>query len=162
MSIEETLTKLVAINSVSGNSNREIIEYLSARVEKMGMRARLLPYNDERGIEKVNMIAVAGTDSFETEVELALVGHTDTVPFDAAWTEALKLTPREGRLYGRGACDTKAYIAAALTVAEGVDLKSLRRPLALIFTADEEVGCMGAKKLEEARAVAKDETIVAT
>lgn len=160
MSIEETLTKLVAINSVSGNSNQEIIEYLSARAEKIGMRVRLLPYNDERGIEKVNMIAVAGTDGFETEVELALVGHTDTVPFDAAWTEALKLTPREGRLYGRGACDTKAYIAAALTVAETLELKNLRRPLALIFTADEEVGCMGAKKLEEARAIVARYAIV--
>jgi acetylornithine deacetylase len=160
MSIEETLAKLVAINSVSGNSNREIIEYLSARVEKMGMRVRLLPYNDERGVEKVNMIAVAGADSFDNEIELALVGHTDTVPFDAAWTEALRLTPREGRLYGRGACDTKAYIAAAITVAETVDLKSLRRPLALIFTADEEVGCMGAKKLEEARAVSARYAIV--
>ena len=98
MSIEETLAGLVAINSVSGNSNREIIEYLSARVEKLGMPVRLLPYNDEPGVEKVNMIAVAGTDNFDDELELALVGHTDTVPFDAAWTEALKLTPSEGKL----------------------------------------------------------------
>ncbi|HEY0320643.1 MAG TPA: acetylornithine deacetylase [Pyrinomonadaceae bacterium] len=153
MNIEETLAKLVSIDSVSNRSNAEIIEFLTARAEKLGMQVRLLPYRDERGVEKVNMVAVAGTTSFETEVELALVGHTDTVPFDAAWTEALKLTPREGKLYGRGACDTKAYIAAALTVAETVELKSLRRPLALIFTADEEVGCMGAKKLEEARAI---------
>jgi acetylornithine deacetylase len=153
MRIEETLSELVRINSVSGNSNREIVEYLSARVESAGMCVRLLPYRDERGIEKLNMIAVAGTQSFDDEVELALVGHTDTVPFDAAWAEALTLTPREGKLYGRGSCDTKAYIAAALTVAETVDLKNLRRPLALLFTADEEVGCLGAKKLEEARAI---------
>ncbi|HYO91205.1 MAG TPA: acetylornithine deacetylase, partial [Pyrinomonadaceae bacterium] len=80
-------------------------------------------------------------------------GHTDTVPFDAAWTDALKLTEREGRLMGRGACDTKAYVAAALTVAETIKLENLRRPLALIFTADEEVGCLGAKRLEEARSI---------
>jgi acetylornithine deacetylase len=152
MKIEESLAELVRINSVSVNSNREIIEYLSTRAESLGMIVRLLPYTDERGVEKLNMIAVAGTESFKDEVELALVGHTDTVPFDAAWSEALHLTPREGKLYGRGACDTKAYIAAALTVAETLDLKSLRRPLALLFTADEEVGCLGAKKLEEARA----------
>lgn len=151
MTIAETLAKLVSINSVSENSNREIIEYLSARVERAGMRASILPYTDERGVEKVNMIAVAGAESFDDEVELALVGHTDTVPFDSAWAEALKLTEREGKLYGRGACDTKAYIAAALTVAETIELKNLRRPLALIFTADEEVGCLGAKRLEEAR-----------
>jgi acetylornithine deacetylase len=153
MSIEETLAHLVSINSVSGGSNQEIIEYLSARAESLGMRVRLLTYRDERNIEKVNMIAVAGESGFDEEVELALVGHTDTVPFDAAWTEALQLTPRDGKLYGRGACDTKAYIAAALTVAETVDLKALRRPLALVFTADEEVGCIGAKKLEEAQAL---------
>jgi acetylornithine deacetylase len=160
MTIEETLAKLVSINSVSGNSNREIIEYLSERAERAGMRVRLLPYIDERGVEKINMIAVAGSESLDERIELALVGHTDTVPFDAAWAEALRLVAREGRLYGRGACDTKAYIAAALTVAETVGLKSLRRPLALIFTADEEVGCLGAKKLEEARALSARYAIV--
>jgi acetylornithine deacetylase len=104
-------------------------------------------------VEKVNLIAVAGMDSFYEPVELALVGHTDTVPFDAAWAEALNLTERDGRLYGRGACDTKAYIAAALTVAENIELENLSRPLALIFTADEEVGCLGAKQLEETGAI---------
>ncbi|MBD0369742.1 MAG: acetylornithine deacetylase [Pyrinomonadaceae bacterium] len=152
MTIEETLAELVSFNSVSANSNLEIIEYLSARAERAGMRVRLLSYRDEHDVEKANMIAVAGTQSFD-EAELALVGHTDTVPFDAAWTEALRLTEREGKLYGRGACDTKAYIAAALTVAKTVDLKSLRKPLALIFTADEEVGCLGAKRLEDERPI---------
>lgn len=151
MTLAETLAELVSINSVSENSNRGIIEYLSTRAEKAGMPVRLLPYTDERGVEKVNLIALAGTDSFDEPVELALVGHTDTVPFDATWAEALKLTERDRRLYGRGACDTKAYVAAALTVAETI--KNPRRPLALIFTADEEVGCLGAKRLEEARAI---------
>jgi acetylornithine deacetylase len=153
MTIEETLAQLVRFNSVSANRNREIIEYLAARAEKAGMSVRLLPYADEQGAEKVNMLAVAGTRSSDEAIELALVGHTDTVPFDSEWAEALNLTRREGKLYGRGACDTKAYIAAALTVVETLDLQALRRPLALIFTADEEVGCIGAKKLEEARAI---------
>ena len=153
MNIEETLAELVRFNSVSANSNRQIIEYLSARTESVGMLTRLLPYVDELGVEKVNMISVAGAESFDDEIGLALVGHTDTVPFDAAWSEALRLTARDGKLYGRGACDTKAYIAAALNVAESCDLKSLRRPLALIFTADEEVGCLGAKRLEDERAL---------
>ncbi|HEX8173521.1 MAG TPA: acetylornithine deacetylase [Pyrinomonadaceae bacterium] len=151
MTLAETLAEIVGINSVSENSNREIIKYLSARAERAGMRVRLLPYADERGVEKINMIALAGAESFDQPVELALVGHTDTVPFDAAWTDALKLTERDGRLYGRGACDTKAYVAAALTVAE--EIENLRRPLALIFTADEEVGCLGAKQLEETGAI---------
>lgn len=160
MTIEERLAELVGIDSVSARSNREIISYLASHTESSGMRVRLLPYKDEQGVEKVNLIAVAGTESFDDEIELALVGHTDTVPFDPAWAEALKLTPRDGKLYGRGACDTKGFIAAALTAAEAVDLKSLRRPVALIFTADEEIGCMGAKRLEETRAVAARYAIV--
>lgn len=153
MTIEETLAELVRIDSVSAHSNAEIISYLSARAGKLGMRVRLLPYKDEHNVEKVNMIATLGAESFDDEIELALVGHTDTVPFASSWAEALQLTAREGKLYGRGACDTKGFIAAALTAAETFDQKSLQRPLALVFTADEETGCMGAKKLEEERAI---------
>jgi acetylornithine deacetylase len=108
---------------------------------------------DDLGVEKVNLIAIAGTDSDSNEVELALVGHTDTVPFDSTWIEALKLTERDGNLYGRGACDTKAFIAAALSATEVIDLEKLKRPLALVLTADEEIGCLGAKRLADAKAV---------
>src|SRR5437588_6894238 len=85
------------------------------------------------------------------QIELALVGHTDTVPYDPAWSEALKLTESDGKLYGRGACDTKAFIAASLTAIESIDLKKLKQTLALVFTADEEIGCLGAKRLADAR-----------
>lgn len=151
MKVEETLAELVRINSVSANSNAEIIAYLSQRVEALGLRTRLLSYTDERGVEKQNMIAVAGADDFS--VELALVGHTDTVPFDLDWTGALELTGRDGKLYGRGACDTKGFIAAALSAVERIGVENLRRPLALLFTSDEEVGCFGAKHLSTARAL---------
>jgi acetylornithine deacetylase len=93
-------------------------------------------------------------------VELALVGHTDTVPFDPAWTDALQLVEVDQKLYGRGACDTKGFIASALTAIEATDLRRLRRPLALVFTADEEVGCLGAKQLAEAGAMRARYSIV--
>jgi acetylornithine deacetylase len=154
MSVEKTLSELVAIDSVSQRSNAEIIDYLSNRCEAMGMRTRRLPYTDEFGVVKTNLIALAGAEfSDTTPVELALVSHTDTVPFDPAWTEATTLTEKDGKLYGRGACDTKAFIAAALTAVESVDLKQLRRPLALVFTADEELGLFGAKRLAAAKAL---------
>src|SRR4029079_12806900 len=85
------------------------------------------------------------------QIELALVGHTDTVPFDPNWNEALALTERDGKLFGRGACDTKAFIAAALTAVESLDLEKLTKPLALVFTSDEEIGCLGAKRLAAAK-----------
>ncbi|MBV9211770.1 MAG: acetylornithine deacetylase [Acidobacteria bacterium] len=161
MPVEKTLSELVAINSVSARSNAEIISYLRARVEELGFHVRELPYRDERGVEKINMIAVAGAEGFdEGQAELALVGHTDTVPFASDWTEALSLTEREEKLYGRGSCDTKGFIAAALTAVESAALKHLKRTLALVFTADEEVGCLGAKRLMDARALSVKHAIV--
>jgi acetylornithine deacetylase/succinyl-diaminopimelate desuccinylase-like protein len=81
MTIEETLAELVGINSVSAGSNTEIINFLAARAEAIGFRVRRFPYADARGVEKLNMVAIAGADSFDERVELALVGHTDTVNF---------------------------------------------------------------------------------
>jgi acetylornithine deacetylase len=76
---------------------------------------------------------------------LALVGHTDCVPFDPAWAEALAGAERDGRITGRGAADTKGFLAAALVAASRTAPAS--RPLSLLFTADEEIGCLGAKRL---------------
>ena len=152
MDVKQTLSELVAINSVSSQSNVEIASYLAARCERAGLCVRLFPYADERGVKKHNLVAAAPRALGDGgEVELALVGHTDTVPFDAAWPEALALTEREGKLYGRGSCDTKAFVAAALIAVETFDPGKIARPLALVFTADEEVGCLGAKRLTEAR-----------
>ena len=152
MRVEEILSELVAIDSTSSRSNVEIIGRLATRAEALGLCARLFPYTDEQGLKKLQLVAVH-PKSFEDggAVELALVGHTDTVPFDPAWAEALTLTERDGRLYGRGACDTKGFIAAALAALEELDLRQLARPLALVLTADEEVGCLGAKRLAEAK-----------
>jgi acetylornithine deacetylase len=91
------------------------------------------------------------TTAVDTEIQLALVGHTDTVPYDPKWNEALQLTEQDGKLFGRGSCDTKAFIAAALTAIESIDLAQLKKPLALVFTADEEIGCLGARRLANAK-----------
>src|SRR4051812_12995987 len=149
MSVEATLAQLVVIDSTSSRSNGAIIEFALARVVAAGMRARVESYRDARGVEKFQMLAFAPKET--NEVELALVGHTDTVPFEASWTEALALTEREGKLYGRGACDTKGFIAAAITAIEETDVRALLRPLALVLTADEEVGLVGAKRLAESK-----------
>lgn len=146
--IKETLAQLVAIDSVSSRSNAEIVAYLEQRCAAMNFVTKRFPYTDEHGIEKINLIAIAGAEfSGSPEVELALVGHTDTVPYDPGWTEATNLTERDGKLFGRGSCDTKGFIAASLTAAETIS--NLRKPLALIFTADEEVGLLGAKHLAQ-------------
>ncbi len=108
--------------------------------------AERLRYTDDAGVEKVNLVAVKGGN--EGRAALALVGHSDCVPYDAAWTDALRLTERDGRLYGRGACDTKGFIACALHAATHAE--RLKAPLMVVLTADEEIGLVGAKKLVEA------------
>jgi len=141
--IKEILADLVRIDSVSSRSNAEIVEYLEGKCEGLGLITRRYPYRDEHGIEKINLVALTAD---VPEVELALVGHTDTVPYDPNWSEATNLTERDGKLYGRGACDTKGFIAATLTALQTV---KPNKPLALIFTADEEIGLRGAKQLAQ-------------
>ncbi|HKE59683.1 MAG TPA: acetylornithine deacetylase [Pyrinomonadaceae bacterium] len=153
MTVEKTLFDLVAIDSVSARPNAEIVDYLEQRCRRLGFSTRRFSYTDETDTEKINLVALAGADfGDDTQIELALVGHTDTVPYDPTWNDARVLTESEGKLYGRGSCDTKGFIAAALTAVETLDLKLLRRPLALIFTADEEIGLRGAKFLAQTKA----------
>jgi acetylornithine deacetylase len=161
MTLKQTLTELVAINSVSSVSNEAIVDYLEQRCTEMGFVTRRFSYVDEKGLDKINLIAIIGTDFSEsTEVELALVGHTDTVPFDPNWNEATALTERAGRLYARGSCDTKGFIAATLTAIARLDLSRLKQPLALVFTADEEIGLRGAKYLADLKALRPRYSIV--
>jgi acetylornithine deacetylase/succinyl-diaminopimelate desuccinylase-like protein len=77
MSVESTLAELVRIDSTSSKSNGAIVEYALARALAAGMRARVTSYRDDRGVEKFQMLAFAPKET--DEVELALVGHTDTV-----------------------------------------------------------------------------------
>ena len=152
--IKETLAQLVAIDSVSLRSNSPIVDFIERRCLMLDFTCKRFSYIDDYGTEKINLIALAGADfSGIPEVELALVGHTDTVPYDPNWSEATNLTERDGKLFGRGSCDTKGFIAAALVAAQTVDLSQLRKPLALIFTADEEIGLHGAKQLAQMDAI---------
>jgi acetylornithine deacetylase len=144
MTVEQTLADLVAIDSVSSRPNAELISYLEARCKTAGLITEQFPHVDPSGVTKINLVARTSTGP---EIDLALVGHTDTVPYDPTWTDALRLTEQDGKLFGRGACDTKAFIAAALTAVGNIDLTQLKKPLALIFTCDEEIGCLGAKRL---------------
>ena len=157
MTVQQTLADLVAIDSVSAGSNAKIISYLQNRCEALGLETETFPHIDESGVEKTNLLAVTAQSELRApstgarQIELALVGHTDTVPYDPNWADALKLTEKDGELFGRGACDTKAFIAAALAALEMVGPARLRKPFALVFTSDEEIGCLGAKRLADAK-----------
>ena len=154
--LRRRLAELVGISSVSTQSNEPIALYLERAAEALGFTTRRFSYVDAAGTAKVNLVAAT---SFEAAPALALVGHTDTVPF-SEWPGALALEEADGRLYGRGACDTKGFIACALEAASRIDRSSLLEPLAFVFTAEEELGCLGAKRLADARALAPRYAIV--
>jgi acetylornithine deacetylase len=161
MNLKQTLSDLIAINSVSAITNAPIIVHLEGICGALGFNTRRFSYLDDNGVDKINLVAIIGTEWSEvTEVELALVGHTDTVPFDPHWDEALALTERDDRLYARGSCDTKGFIAAALSAVERVNLRKLKRPLAMVFTCDEEIGLRGAKFLADLNALRPRYSIV--
>lgn len=144
--VEQLLAQLVGIDTTSTKPNAPLLDALEPRLTAMGLKCERHRYKDDHGLEKANLLARLG----DAEPELALVGHTDCVPFDAGWTDALKLTERDGNLYGRGSCDTKGFVASAVTAFERTK-HLLKKPALLCFTADEEVGCLGAKHLVDAR-----------
>ncbi|HSH39339.1 MAG TPA: acetylornithine deacetylase [Chthoniobacterales bacterium] len=143
MTAAELLRELVAINSVSSVSNRPVIEFVKAQ---LSWPATQFTYLDGNGVDKVNCVLGA------CDAPLALVCHTDTVPFD----EKLSARFDGDKVWGRGSCDTKAFLAAAitaLTVAEPANVS-------LVLTADEEIGCVGAKNLLARRAISPRFAIV--
>lgn len=148
-SLRRRLAELVAIDSTSVRSNVPVVEVLERELRAMGFDCRRHAYRDSAGVEKVNLVSVrAGRREPGGLPALALVGHTDCVPFDPAWEGALRLEEKDGKLYGRGACDTKAFISCALEACARVPAHGA--PLLTVFTADEELGCFGAKQLADA------------
>jgi acetylornithine deacetylase len=142
MEVVPLLRSLVALDSTSTRSNLPLLDRLEHEARALGFDTRRATWVDENGVDKGNLVCRRGPDA---RGGLALVGHTDCVPFDPEWTEALAGAERDGRLWGRGAADTNGFLAAALVAASRT--APARHPLALLFTADEEVGCLGAKRL---------------
>src|SRR5512139_3656825 len=142
MDLVPLLRSLVAIDTTSSRSNLPLLDRLEAEARALGFDTRRATWVDEHGVDKGNLVCRRGPDA---PGGLALVGHTDCVPFDPEWSEALAGAERDGKIYGRGAADTKGFLAAALVAASRT--RPGRHPLALVFTADEEIGCLGAKRL---------------
>lgn len=152
VSAAEILRELVAIPTPSTISNLPLLHWVAAFVERRGWQTELLPYDDERGVAKANLIAwpgarLAGSGERGFHLDLAFVCHTDTVPYAADWAGALSLDEREGQLHGCGSCDVKGALACFLAALSTLDAKEIQGSVALILTADEEVGCKGMERL---------------
>lgn len=141
MDLVPLLQALVRIDSTSTRPNGHVLDLLEAELRPHGFELRRSRWTDAEGVPKENLICRRGP---EHAGGLAFIGHTDCVPFDPEWKEALAAPLRDGLVFGRGTADTKGFLAAAVTAAGRTAAGKV--PLTLLFTADEEVGCLGAKQ----------------
>ncbi|MFZ7092088.1 acetylornithine deacetylase [Primorskyibacter sp. 2E233] len=140
---ETLLADLIAFPTVSSDSNLDMINHMAGLLEHHGARVEV--QRDATG-DKANLWATLGP---EGDGGVVLSGHSDVVPVaDQDWSlDPFVMSPRDALLYGRGSCDMKGFIAAALAMAPAYAEQTLRRPVHFCFTYDEEVGCLGARQL---------------
>jgi acetylornithine deacetylase len=137
---------LLRMNTVSQNSNLELIHFVRDELERLGVRSRL-SYNADKS--KANLFATLGENK---PAGIILSGHTDTVPWDGQdWSVpplgALLKEGPEPRLYGRGSADMKGFIGVALSHAEQFLNSTAPFAVHLALSYDEEVGCFGVREL---------------
>ncbi len=144
--IELTKT-LIGYDTVSPNSNVEVMDFLTQTLESVGCEVERVEYNDPAGVLKVNLIGRKGPNNGQRG--LALLGHIDTVPA-IGWSEnPFEARIVDGKMYGRGSCDMKGSVACMIAVASRYDASNLHAPLYVVITADEEVGYFGATAVAE-------------
>ena len=141
--VRDILATLVAFDTTSRVSNLALIEWVEAYLDRHGVPHRRAPSADGT---KSNLLATIGP---AIEGGAVLSGHTDVVPVDGQpWTsDPFALIERAGRLYGRGTCDMKGFLALALAAVPDLIAARARRPVHLAFSYDEEIGCLGAPLL---------------
>jgi acetylornithine deacetylase len=158
LSPRQILDHLVAFPSVSRDSNLPLIDWVEDYLESHGVTAHRV-WNEDR--TKASLFAHIGP---EVEGGVILSGHTDVVPVDGqAWSsDPWTVTERDGRLYGRGTCDMKGFVALALAAVPLALDAGLRRPLQLALSHDEEVGCTGAPAMiaEMARSLPRAAAVI--
>jgi acetylornithine deacetylase len=137
------LERLIAFPSVSRDSNLDLIAYVRDVLAGLGIASALVHNEDGR---KANLWATIGPG--ETP-GIVLSGHTDVVPVDGqSWSsDPFRLERRDGNLYGRGTADMKGFIACCLRAAEIASARKLHTPIHLAFSYDEEIGCVGVRRL---------------
>jgi len=143
-SARDLLTTLVGFDTTSRRSNLALIEWVERYLDGLGVNHRRVPNADGT---KSNLLATLGPAE---PGGVVLSGHTDVVPVDGQpWsTDPWTVVERDGRLYGRGTCDMKGFLALALAAAPEL-ARTARRPVHLAFSFDEEVGCLGAPLMIE-------------
>ncbi|WP_331461956.1 acetylornithine deacetylase [Roseibium limicola] len=139
----EHLAKLISFDTSTGKSNLPLIDYVEGFLQGQGLAPQRI--YDETGT-KANLMTVVGPAGVPGYV---LSGHTDVVPVTGqAWSsDPFTLREADGRLYGRGSCDMKGFVACCLAKVPDMLDANLKTPFVLALSYDEEIGCLGVRSM---------------
>ena len=139
------LADLIAFKTISGEDNNSLINYCDEILKKLGATS-FKTFDNEK--KRVNLFATLKSKKSNGKKPIILSGHTDVVPVSKSWsTDPFKATIKGNKLYGRGACDMKGFIACTLAYAPIYSKANLDRDIHFSFTFDEETACQGAPLL---------------
>jgi acetylornithine deacetylase len=135
----EMIDKLISFDTTSRESNLSLIDFVADYLSGLGVQSIIIP--DETG-KKANLFATIGPD---VDGGVVLSGHTDVVPVDGQdWdSDPFGVIEADGKLFGRGTCDMKSFIAIATALAPEMLAAKLKTPIHFAFSYDEEIGCLG-------------------
>ena len=142
-SAEEMLAHLIGFDTTSRDGNLPLIAFVEDYLDGWGVPHFRVDYEANK---KTNLFATIGP---AIAGGVVLSGHTDVVPVDGQpWTsDPFTLIQRGERLFGRGTCDMKGFLAVCLAEVPNFLRAGLKRPIHLALSCDEEVGCKGVRPL---------------
>ena len=141
----EILTDLISFKTISGEDNNSLINYCDEILKKNGASSFKTFDQDKK---RVNLFATLKAKKPNGKMPIILSGHTDVVPVSKGWSsDPFKATIKGDKLYGRGSCDMKGFIACTLAYAPIFAKSNLDRDINFSFTFDEETACIGAPLL---------------
>ena len=141
------LSDLISFRTVSGENNEKLIDYCENILKALGASS-FRTFDDEK--KRFNLFSTLKAKKVNGKKPIILSGHTDVVPVSKSWsTDPFKATIKEDKLYGRGSCDMKGFIACSLAYAPIFSKANLDRDIHFAFTFDEETACQGAPLLIE-------------
>tara|TARA_E500000178_G_C17014807_1_gene752373 strand:+ start:904 stop:2103 length:1200 start_codon:yes stop_codon:yes gene_type:complete len=141
------LTDLISFKTISGEDNNSLIDYCDDILKKIGASS-FRTFDDDK--KRVNLFATINAKNSSNKKPIIFSGHTDVVPVSKGWsTDPFIATIKNNKLYGRGSCDMKGFIACTLAFAPIYSETNLDRDIHFSFTFDEETACQGAPILIE-------------
>ena len=141
------LTDLISFKTISGEDNNSLIDYCDDILKKIGASS-FRTFDDDK--KRVNLFATIKAKNSSNKKSIIFSGHTDVVPVSKGWsTDPFIATIKNNKLYGRGSCDMKGFIACTLAFAPIYSETNLDRDIHFSFTFDEETACQGAPILIE-------------